>query len=135
MTRRCSYAASLSWGGDEPTAELEVEVSFEVSPGSSETGRFGPPEHYDPGSPAVVEDIRVEKIDGLPVAEWEARSTEYVRGSTVAAIIDKLEMDHEAEMLAEAAEQDAADADEAAERAYEARREMAREPDGKGEPW
>jgi hypothetical protein len=124
--RRHTYAASLSWGGDEPTAELEVEVSFTVDWGSSESGRFGPPENYDPGCPSMVEDIRVEKIDGLPLAEWEAKSTEYMPGSTVAAILEKLEMDHEAEMLAEAAEAEVADADEAAERAYEDRRDAER---------
>lgn len=124
--RRYTYAASLSWGGDEPTAELEVEVSFSVAWGSSESGRYGPPENYDPGGPSVVEDIRVETIDGLPVAKWVAESTEYMPGSTITAIIDKLEMDHEAEMIAEAAELELAGEDDHAERRMEEQRERDR---------
>jgi hypothetical protein len=106
MDRRYTYAASLSWGGDEPTAELEVEVSFSVAWGSPESGRFGPPEDYDPGCGSVVEDIRVEKINGRPYADFHR--DEGRPGSAMSAIIDKLEMDHEQDMLAEAAEDDAA---------------------------
>lgn len=109
MERRYTYAASLSWGGDEPTAELEVEVSFTVAWGSPETGRFGPPEDYDPGAGDLIEDIRVETIDGLPLADALKRGGgEYMPGETVRQIIDKLEMDHEAEMIAEAVDDDAA---------------------------
>lgn len=61
---RYNFATSLSWGGDEPTAEMEVEVDFTAQFGSPETGRFGAPENYDPGAHAEVEDIRVLKIDG-----------------------------------------------------------------------
>lgn len=104
--RRYTYAASLSWGGDIPTAELDIEVSYEVAWGSPESGRFGRPEDYDPGSASVVEAIKVEKIDGLPVDQWIAESTEYMPGSTVAAILEKLEMDHEDDMIQEAAEDD-----------------------------
>jgi hypothetical protein len=132
MARRYTYAVCLSWGGDDPTAELEVEVSFEVSPGSPETGRFGPPEHYDPGSPAVVEDIRVHTVESM---ERPWRLHPGGDDALEAEIIAKLEMDHEAEMLAEAAEEESANADDAAERAYEARREMDRERDQTGEPW
>ena len=107
--RRYTYAASLSWGGDEPTAELEVEVSYTVAWGTPESGRFGRPEDYDPGAASVVEDIRVETIDGLPLAEALKRgSGEYMPGETVRMIVDKLEMDHEQDMLVEAAEADAA---------------------------
>lgn len=66
MTRRYTYATTLSWGGDEPTAEVEVEVSFSVAWGSPETGRWGPPEHYDCGAPDEVEDIRLETVEGKP---------------------------------------------------------------------
>lgn len=123
--RRYTYGASLSWGGDVPTAELEVEVSYTVAWGSPESGRFGPPEDYDPGCGSAVEGIRVETIDGLPVAEALKRGGgEYVQGETVREIIAKLEMDHEQEMLQEAAEGDAARRDsyletEADERRYE----------------
>lgn len=107
MTRatRYKFAASLSWGGDEPTAEMEVEVTFSVN-------ALG------------VEDIDVVEIDGLPLAEALARgSGEYMAGETVRMIVDKLEMDYEAEMLEEAAEAEAA----ARDRADEHRAEMARE--------
>ncbi len=65
---RYTYACTLSFGVDgEPTySEVEAEFSYTVSPGSPETGRFGPPEDYDPGSPAVVEDVRLEKVEGKP---------------------------------------------------------------------
>lgn len=66
MARRYTYATTLSWGGDEPTAEVEVEVSYEVAWGSPEVGRYGPPEHYDPGSGDVIEDIRLERVEGKP---------------------------------------------------------------------
>ena len=69
MAPRYTYATCLSWGGDTPTAEIDVEVSYTVAWGSPETGRFGVPEDYDPGSPDVVEDLRVEKIDGRPVED------------------------------------------------------------------
>lgn len=118
MARRYTYAASLSWGGDEPTAELEVEVSFEVAWGSPETGRFGRPEDYDPGCASVVECITVDKINDLPTAEYLKRgSGEYMPGETVRQIIDKLEMDHEQDMLVEAAEADAARRDSYLEQA------------------
>lgn len=66
MSSRYTYACTLSWGGDTPTAEVEVEVSYTVAWGSPETGNYGPPEDYDPGSPSVVEDIRLEKVEGKP---------------------------------------------------------------------
>lgn len=109
MARRYTYSTCLNWGGDVPTAEIEVTVSFTVSPGSPESGRFGPPELYDPGSPAEVEDIRVESIDG--------RSVEQSPGLLI-PILEKLEDLHDElrdAMLVEAAEQDVADADEAAD--------------------
>lgn len=35
---KCTYAGTLSWGGDEPTAELEVEWSYTVLWGAPATG-------------------------------------------------------------------------------------------------
>lgn len=69
MTRRYTYATCLGWGGDEPTAEIDVTLSYAVDWGSPGTGRpyFGPPENYDEGSPPEVQDLCVEKIDGRPV--------------------------------------------------------------------
>jgi len=111
MARRYTYSTCLNWGGDVPTCEIDVTVTFTVTPGSPETGRFGPPELYDPGSPAEVEDIQVESIDGRPV--------ERAPGLLV-PILEKLEDLHD-EMLAVAAEADAADADDAADRARRSR--------------
>lgn len=121
--RRYTYAASLSLGGDEPTAELEVEVSFSVAWGSPESGRFGPPEHYDPGSGSVVEDIRVETVESL---ERPWRLHPGGDDALAAEIIAKLEMGHEADMLAEAAEQDEGAYEDAMERRWEEEREAAR---------
>lgn len=120
MSRRYTYATTLSWGGDEPTAELEVEVTFTVAWGSPESGRFGPPEHYDPGSGSVVEDIRVETVESM---ERPWRLHPGGDDALAAEIIAKLEMDHEADMLAEAAEEEAAAHDDAMERRAEERRE------------
>jgi hypothetical protein len=104
MNRRFIYTTDLSWGGDIPTAELEVEVSYEVAWGSSETGRFGPPENYSPGSDSIIEDIRIEKIEGKPAEEYVVG--EYVAGHTVASIIEKIELSdrHQEAMLNEASE-------------------------------
>jgi hypothetical protein len=66
MSRRYTYVSTLNWGGDIPTAEVEVEVSYTVAWGSPETGNYGPPENYDPGSAPLVEDIRLEKVEGKP---------------------------------------------------------------------
>lgn len=37
--------------------ETEVEVSFEFTPGTPESGVSGPPEHYDPGSGPEFSDV------------------------------------------------------------------------------
>jgi hypothetical protein len=120
MTRRYTYSTCLNWGGDEPTAELDVEVSFSVAWGSPESGRFGSPEHYDPGSGDVVEDIRVHTVEGLE-RPWHLHPGG--DDALAAEIIAKLEMVHEAEMLAEAREEEAAAYDDAMERRAEGARE------------
>lgn len=105
MSRRYTYATSLSWGGDEPTAEMEVEVSFGVDWGRPET----PPAYSHgglPADPTEVIDITVETIDGRPVAE--ATALEYMPGATVEAITDKLEADHLDQMIEAALEREAA---------------------------
>lgn len=102
MAARYRYATCLNWGGDTPTAEVEVVVSFTVAPGTPESGRFGPPETYDPGSPAEVEDIRLELVEGKP-RPWGMYSG-YVANEDdefEREAIEKLES-HHADMLAEA---------------------------------
>lgn len=66
MSRQYIYACTLSFGGDEPTAELEVQCSFSVAWGQPESGRFGKPEDYDCGAPDMVEDIKILSVDGKP---------------------------------------------------------------------
>lgn len=114
---RYTYATCLGWGGDIPTAEIEVELSYSVAWGSAETGRFGPPEDYDPGSPDEVEGLCVEKIDG--------RTVEASPGLLV-PILEKLEEIEDRlfpDLIAHAIEIEAARADEAADYRREAMRE------------
>lgn len=122
------YACTLSWGGDEPTAELEVECSYSVAWGSSESGRLGPPEDYDPGSGDVVEDIKILSVDGRPWPvdisygfQTDAQSHEM--------LVEKLESDHETAMLQEAIEAEAARADADADDRFERMREEMIEDD------
>lgn len=65
MTRRYTYATTLSWGDGMATAEVEVEVSYTVVWGSPET----PPAYSHgglPADPTLVEDIRLELVEGKP---------------------------------------------------------------------
>ena len=117
MSRRYTYATCLSWGGDTPTAEVEVEVSFSVAWGSPGTGRpyFGPPENYDPGGPSEVEDVRLEKVEGKP-RPWGMYSG-YIANEDdqfESEVVFMLE-GHHAEMISEASEVEAMRDDEAAE--------------------
>ena len=65
MATRYTYQTGVSFGGDEPTAEFDVELAFSFVPGLPET-----PPAYDhgglPAEPDMVEDIEVVKIDGKP---------------------------------------------------------------------
>ena len=119
---RYTYATTLSWGGDTPTAELEVECSYTVAWGSPERGRFGRPEDYDPGAGDVVEDIKILTVDGRP---WPV---DLSYGFQTPAqdhdmLVDKLEGDHEADMIAEAVEAEVGRADDDADRRYREMRE------------
>lgn len=125
---RYHYACTLSWGGDEPTAELEVECSYSVAWGSPESGRFGPPEDYDPGAGDVVEDIKILTVNGKPWPvdisygfQTEAQSHEL--------LVEKLEGDHEEAMLLEAIEAEAMRADDAADDRFERMRDEMVEED------
>lgn len=48
--------------------DAEVAVTYSVSWGSPEVGRgyMADPEKYDPGSPDIVEDVRIVTVDGQP---------------------------------------------------------------------
>ena len=60
-----TYTTELTWGGDEPTAEIEVEVEFDVDWGRPATG----PTYAcggEPAEPAEITNIRVVLVDGKP---------------------------------------------------------------------
>lgn len=64
MTRH-TYTTTLSWGGDTPTAEVEVTVSYAVIWGRPET----PPAYAHgglPAEPTEIDDIRLELVEGKP---------------------------------------------------------------------
>jgi hypothetical protein len=117
---RYHYTTSVSFGGDEPAAEFEVTLSYTVAWGSPETGRFGPPEDYDPGSGDLVEDIRVEKIDGKARPWWWIYGTDDERAAT---IIDHIGDKLDDELIANAVEHGEYERDQAAEMRAEARRD------------
>lgn len=126
---RHSYATTISFGGDTPTAEVEVEVSYEVDFGTPESGRFGPPEHYDPGSGDEVHSIRLETVEGKP-RPWGMYDG-FVPNEDDAFerdVIERLEGsdDHLRAMVEEARESEVAAADDYAEMLADERRLEAR---------
>lgn len=114
MSRRYRYSTCLSFGtdGEADYCEIDVTVSFAVVWGEPETG----PTYACGGTPAtddLVEDIRVESIDGDPPTN---RALE-------AMILDMLDGPtdfYTREMLAEAVAVEADEADEADEAEYHA---------------
>lgn len=105
-SRRLTYTASFSVGGDTPTWEGEVEFSYTVTFGAPEQG----PSFASGGQPAdpdEVDDIRCEKIDGNP-AGWSDYESDAEVGLSM---IERLTDDDLAAMIAEAYEQRAADLD------------------------
>lgn len=115
MSRRYRYTTSLNRGGDEPTWEGEVTVSFIVEPNEAESPPIVP---NAPGSYPTVEDIRLEEVDGKP-RPWGMYSGYIADEDNVfeREVVEELEGSdrHIADMLAEAGETDAADADHAAD--------------------
>jgi hypothetical protein len=72
MTRgTLPYTFEYAGYGNDP-GFVELEITFGYTPGQPESGRFGPPENYDPGSGHEVwfeyAEIEVER-DGKKV--WE----------------------------------------------------------------
>lgn len=121
MSRRHTYTASFSVGGDIPTWEGEVEFSYTVIWGAPEQG----PTYASGGQPAdpdEIDDIRVVSIDGNP-AGW----SDYESDAEVAQdMIERLTDDDYAAMLAEAVEGDIAERDDALEARWEAQRDVDR---------
>ena len=128
MTARYTYACTLAWGGDVPTAEIEVECSYSVAWGSPETGRNGPPELYDPGGASCVEDIKILTVNGVA---WADVRMLYFRSADEAheALAEKLLSDHEIDMLAEAVDVEVGREEAAAEDRFERMREEMIEDD------
>jgi len=118
---RYTYATTIYCDAEDvPFAELEVEVSYTLAWGSPESGRLGPPEDYDPGSPSVVEDIRVERVEGH---ERPWRLHPGGDDALAALILSALDDDGErAAMIQEAAEDDAARRDSCLEAEADERR-------------
>lgn len=116
-SRRYTYSTCISFGGDEPTAEFGVEVSYIVHPGAPERG---PTYSHGglPAEPAEIDDIRVEKIDGSADQSQIARFAE--------DIVDKIYGSDAilSDMLTEAVECDFAEQEAAMERRWEDRRVM-----------
>lgn len=118
-SRRYTYATTLAYStGDVPEAdEVEVEVSFTVAWGSPETGNYGPPEDYDPGSASEVEDLKLLSVDGVggPFDQHDE-----------AAILQILATNHTEAMLSEANDAESYDEDAAIERRHEEQRDWNR---------
>lgn len=117
MSRRYTYTTGLNRGGDEPTWEGDVKVSFSVLPGEAETG----PTYACGGTPASdaqVEDIRLETVDGK-ARPWGMYGGNIADEDNVfeQEVIEELENSevHLAAMLAEAAEVESAERDAALE--------------------
>lgn len=109
MGRTYTYSTGLSWGGDVPTAEVDVEVSYTVA--------------WDTGCGDQVEDVKLLTVNSKS-RPWGMYSG-YVRNEDdefEADVIDKLEA-HHGDMLWEAAEIDADHEIQAQEYRAEARRE------------
>lgn len=122
--RRYTYACTLTWGGDVPTAEVEVEVSYTVAWGSAESGRFGPPERYDPGSASEVEDIKLLTVSGKP-RPWDMGFGFITDNEFEEMVVERLEgsqRDLDC-MLEHAGEEAAADHEDYLDRRAEAKRE------------
>lgn len=115
MERRYTYATTLRFGTDgEPDyAEVDVEVSFSVAWGSPESGRFGPPENYDPGCGDVVEDIKLLTVEGKP-RPWGMGYGLISDDAFAETVAERLEAEH-GDMVASATEDEVAAEDDHAD--------------------
>lgn len=114
MARRHTYATTISFGGDTPTAELEVEFSYTVVWGAPEQG----PTYASGGQPAdpdEIDDIKVVSVNERP-SGW----SEYQSDADVAeTLIEALSEDDYARMLEEASEAEAPDPDDSRDRMFD----------------
>ena len=106
------YTASVSFGGDEPTWEGEVTYGFNIQPAEPQT-------HDCPASGAAIIDVEGLLIDGHPRPwAWSFHDDRELEEM----LVEKADA-FEAEMLADAAEDHAAEAERAAEYRAEMRAE------------
>jgi hypothetical protein len=62
-----SFTTGVSFGGDEPTWEGEVQLSYSFTPTS---GGFVGSQSLDPPEGPTIEDLAVTHIDGKPKGQW-----------------------------------------------------------------
>lgn len=127
MTRRFKYETTLDFGAGEGSTdyiELDVRVTHTVAWGSPETGRgyMADPALYDPGSPDVVEDVRVETIEGKP-RPWNLLGM--TDDELARTIEQRLEAAHD-DMARAAGIREQAEKEDAEESRWEERREELR---------
>jgi hypothetical protein len=110
VTTRYRYSTTLSFGSDgEPNySEVDVTVSYTVAWGSPESGAgyMADPYRYDPGSPDVVEDIRLELVEGKP-RPW-GMGCGYISDDEFAEMVAERLEDDEPALLQEARDREAA---------------------------
>jgi hypothetical protein len=128
MTRRYRYETTLDFGageGKNDYVEFDIRVTHTVAWGSPETGvgYMADPLKYDPGSPDVVEDVRVETIEGKP-RPWNLLG--FSDDDLARVIVERLKAAHDD--MARAAAQTRQDEKDAAleSRAEERREELRR---------
>ena len=115
---RYTYATTLSWGGDEPTAEVEVEVSFSIAWGRP-AQISGPPEQCYPGEADEIDDIKLLTVDGKS-RPWNMGFGYVSDDEFVTMVLDELEACFDA-MICEAAAEDEARRDDEADYRREAK--------------
>ena len=103
MSNRYTYATTLSFGGDIPTAEFEVEFAYSVSWGRA-AYTAGPPEKCYPADPSEIDDVAVLSVEGK-TSGWSDYESDADFADT---LINRLrDRDYEL-MLEQAAEREAA---------------------------
>jgi len=104
-------------GSSDSEHEMDLVIDYSVDKGSPESGRYGPPEHYDPGA--------ADELNILGVSVLRAGKLVPVTGT----LLDLIEADEglRAEILTEWAEAEQCAAEGAADLRYEMRREQQRE--------
>jgi hypothetical protein len=98
MARTYTYACSLEWGGDTPTAVLDdIVVTYSVDWGCPYSRDTAP-------EAATVIDIEIVSIDGVAWADWDGGYAG--RAYWEDEIVNKLEMDREDQMIEAATEEE-----------------------------